>query len=435
MKKLFFFTIVILLSAFQLNAQALLLEENFDYPAGDTLTTHGWNVTGTSTFNTVVVANPGLTYTGYPSSGIGNAASLTATGQDINKAFLNPVTSGSVYASALVQIIDAKATGDYFLHLGVSPTNSSSFFARTFVRLATNGNLSFGLSKTSISATNTAVWSDSIYSAGTTYLIVIKYTFNDGSTTDDEAALFINPALSSVQPAPDLTRVTTQTDAVELGVVNLRQGSSSSAPNLILDGIRVSTSWDQVIPVELTSFAANANNNSVTLKWTTASETNNSGFEIQRSAVSGQNSEWEKIGFVKGSGNSTSNKNYSYTDNDLAAGKYSYRLKQIDYNGQFEYSNIAEVDVNAPLQFSLGQNYPNPFNPATTINFSIPETQFVTLKIFNVLGQELKTLVNGIKEAGVHKINFDASSLNSGLYFYKLEAGSFNAVKKMMLTK
>ena len=87
------------------------------------------------------------------------------------------------------------------------------------------------------------------------------------------------------------------------------------------------------------------------------------------------------------------------------------------------------------MQFSLGQNYPNPFNPATTINFSIPETQFVTLKIFNVLGQELKTLVNGIKEAGVYKINFDASSLNSGLYFYKLEAGSFNAVKKMMLTK
>ena len=286
MKKLSFFTILILLSAFQLNAQTLLLEENFDYPAGDTLTTHGWNLTGTSTFNSVVVASPGLTYPGYFSSG--NAASLTTTGQDVNKAFLNSLTSGSVYAAALVKIVDAQATGDYFLHLGVSPTNSSSFFARTFVRLATNGNLSFGLSKTSINATNPVVWSDSVYTAGTTYLIVIKYTFNDGSTTDDEAALFINPALSGVQPAPDLTRVTTQTDAVELGVVNLRQGSTSSAPNLILDGIRVSTSWDQVIPVELTSFVADVNNNSVTLKWTTASETNNSGFEIQKLEMKNQ---------------------------------------------------------------------------------------------------------------------------------------------------
>ena len=113
-------------------------------------------------------------------------------------------------------------------------------------------------------------------------------------------------------------------------------------------------------------------------------------------------------------------KDYSYEDKKLTAGKYSYRLKQIDNDGQFEYSKAIEVDLGAPKKFELSQNYPNPFNPTTTIRFNLPEAGNVKLTLFNILGQEIKTLVNEFKESGVHTINFDASELNSGMYIYKI---------------
>ena len=149
---------------------------------------------------------------------------------------------------------------------------------------------------------------------------------------------------------------------------------------------------------------------------------------------------WDKIGFVNGNGNSNSPKNYSFDDNNVTAGKYSYRLKQIDNDGQFEYSKTIEVDLGAPKKFELSQNYPNPFNPTTTIKFNLPEAGNVKLTLFNILGQEIKTLVNEFKESGVHTINFDASELNSGIYIYKLEAGSsqgqaFTQTRKMNLIK
>ncbi len=188
---------------------------------------------------------------------------------------------------------------------------------------------------------------------------------------------------------------------------------------------------DAAFPVELSSFTAKFINNSILLNWKTTTEQNNYGFEVQRSEGS-----WSKIGFIAGSGNSNSTKNYSYTDNTVKNGKYSYRLKQIDNDGAYKYSDVVEVEVNnTPSVYSLEQNYPNPFNPSTTIKFSLPEAANVSLKVFNVLGQEIKTLVSGIKPAGEHSITFDAKELNSGLYFYKLETGSFNSVRKMLLTK
>ncbi len=185
------------------------------------------------------------------------------------------------------------------------------------------------------------------------------------------------------------------------------------------------------IPVELTSFVASVNENNVTLSWSTATETNNQGFEIQRS----NGNEFLAIGFVSGNGTTTEVKTYSYTDRNLAAGSYSYRLKQVDFDGTFAYSDVVNADVTAPVQFELSQNYPNPFNPSTTINFSIPQSSIVTLKVFNTLGQEVKTLVNQNMESGVHSISFDASDLNSGIYFYRLDAGQFSEVRKMTLIK
>ena len=171
----------------------------------------------------------------------------------------------------------------------------------------------------------------------------------------------------------------------------------------------------------------------VKLKWRTETEVSNYGFEILRSA---QNDiAWSKLGFVEGHGNSNSPKDYSFTDNKVTGGKYSYRLKQIDTDGKFEYSKVVEVDLGSPTKFELSQNYPNPFNPTTTIKFSLPQSGNVKLIIYNLLGEQVAELFNGFKEAGVHTINFYASELNSGLYIYKLEANEFVQSRKMTLIK
>ncbi len=192
-----------------------------------------------------------------------------------------------------------------------------------------------------------------------------------------------------------------------------------------------------ILPVELTSFAATAQGNSVNLKWNTATEINNRGFDIERKAISDNSnqSSWEKIGFVSGFGNSTEPKSYSYNDNQLTSGNYSYRLKQVDYNGSFKYSNEIEVTINVPVQFTLDQNYPNPFNPSTKIKFSIPQNGLVTLSVYNTLGQKVADLINGNLTQGEHQINFDASKLTSGIYYYRLESNNNVSVKKMILLK
>ncbi len=193
---------------------------------------------------------------------------------------------------------------------------------------------------------------------------------------------------------------------------------------------------EAVVPVELTSFSASVINGKVNLNWSTATETNNYGFDVERK-VTGQ--EFAKVGFVAGFGTTTEARNYNFVDNSVTSGNYTYRLKQVDLDGTSEYSNEVEVSL-APSSYSLDQNYPNPFNPSTKINFSLASDSKVTLKIFDVLGQEVTTLINGSLSAGIHNLNFDASGINSGVYFYTIEATgvdgtNFQSTKKMMLTK
>jgi hypothetical protein len=193
---------------------------------------------------------------------------------------------------------------------------------------------------------------------------------------------------------------------------------------------------DTVVPVELVSFSATTNGNSVNLNWSTATEINNSGFEIERAWSSASSTlNWDKVGFVNGNGTTTELQSYSFTDDNLTSGKYLYRLKQIDFDGTFEYSNEIEVIVTLPDEFELSQNYPNPFNPSTSIKYQIAASNPVSLKIYDVLGNEVATLVNEVKPVGNYEINFDASSLSSGTYFYKLQAGSFVQINKMTLLK
>ena len=194
----------------------------------------------------------------------------------------------------------------------------------------------------------------------------------------------------------------------------------------------------RTVPVELVSFAADVDNNNVLLSWITASEINNQGFDVERKVIDNRSSvisEWEKIGFVTGLGTTTEDKFYSFADENLIPGTYQYRLKQIDFDGSFEYSNVIEVEIETPSEFYLSQNYPNPFNPTTTISYSIKDAGNVQLKIYDVLGYEVATLVNEQKPAGNYSIEFDASKLPSGIYFYQLKTGGFIEIKKMILLK
>jgi subtilisin family serine protease len=192
-----------------------------------------------------------------------------------------------------------------------------------------------------------------------------------------------------------------------------------------------------MIPVELSSFTASANENSVTLNWSTATETNNFGFSVERKNP--VNEIWNEVGFVAGFGTTTEQRNYTYTDENLNMGAYSYRLKQVDLDGITEYSEAIIVEVASPEEFVLLQNYPNPFNPSTKIGFSIPVTSNVSIDIFNVVGERVASLVNSSLEAGYHSVDFDASSLSSGTYVYQLNAtgqeGTFVETKKMLLMK
>jgi hypothetical protein len=189
----------------------------------------------------------------------------------------------------------------------------------------------------------------------------------------------------------------------------------------------------EALPVELASFVSATNGRNVELNWATASETNNSGFDIERSSANGS---WTKIANVSGNGTSAISHSYSYTDRNLASGNYSYRLKQIDFNGNFEYFNLNnEVIVGVPSNFSLSQNYPNPFNPSTKINFDLPVDGNVSLKIFDMSGKEVMTLVNEVRTAGYYSVNFNGASLSSGIYFYTIQSGSFVSTKKMTLIK
>ncbi len=190
------------------------------------------------------------------------------------------------------------------------------------------------------------------------------------------------------------------------------------------------------LPVELTSFNAHVNGENVLLNWNTATELNNFGFEVERirNYELGIRS-WEKIGFVNGSGNSNSSKTYSFRDDNIAAGKYLYRLKQIDNDGSFKYSSEVEAEIGTPAKFSLAQNYPNPFNPVTNIQYSIVGSQNVSLKIFDILGKEVVVLVNEKQESGTYSIDFSAAHLASGTYFYRLQAGDFVQTKKMVILK
>jgi subtilisin family serine protease len=229
---------------------------------------------------------------------------------------------------------------------------------------------------------------------------------------------------NSMSPA-DVSRIM-QTTAIEKGT----PGKDNRYGAGRVDALAAINQVKAEIPVELVSFSASVTDGIVTLSWITASETNNKGFEIERESFASK----EIIAFVPGKGTTTSVNSYSFSDN-VNSGMFSYRLKQIDFDGTFKYSNPVNVDVSNVLTFNLSQNYPNPFNPATLIRYSVPEDGLVNLTVFNMLGEKVAELFNSNSKAGSYTVTFDGSNLNSGVYFYKIQSGNFTETRKMILAK
>ena len=284
----------------------------------------------------------------------------------------------------------------------------ASDFNDFYTSSATNGNIGFW----DVSAT--ALLADWQTASGQDAMSVSKQVFFTSATDLHLAGASIGDLALAGTP---VAGITTDIDGDVRNLVTPYKGADESSVQL---------------PVELTSFLAEVVSGSVHLTWGTATEINNKGFEVERS----NGSQFVKVDFVQGRGTSTKPSTYNFVDKNLADGKYSYRLKQIDFDGTYSYSNVINVEVVTPKQFNLSQNYPNPFNPTTTINYEVAVPVNVTLKIYNMLGEEVATLINNqFREAGQYNVNFNASKLASGAYVYRLTAGNFVQTKKMILTK
>ncbi|MFA7419060.1 MAG: T9SS type A sorting domain-containing protein [Melioribacteraceae bacterium] len=188
------------------------------------------------------------------------------------------------------------------------------------------------------------------------------------------------------------------------------------------------------LPVELTSFTAEVDGKKVNLNWETATEVNNYGFSVERASTS-LGMTWEKLGFVNGHGNSNSPKEYLFVDEPSGGREFSYRLKQIDFDGAYEFSKELKISFTDELSFNLVQNFPNPFNPETVIKFELPKASYVKLRVYNTLGEEVGNLLNEKKDAGIYSVDFNAKDLPSGVYLYRLETNGYTQTKKMLLVK
>jgi len=443
------FVTVLLLALFNSSAisQTLFFEENFNYRA-DTLTVvSGGNWTNFSgTGYKILVSSGDLSYPGYKVAG-GDSGKITlstntASAEDVMRTF--PTQTGTVYASMLINVLDTtrlwpntSSNGDYFT--GFLPsTSTSNYICRFSIKRSTNDStFLLGIRAVTTSATT---WGTGEYSIGTTYLIVFSYQIV-ADTSNDIASLWINPNLSGNMPPADVTSIASGTEHPDIARLFFRQAytNPSSTPHVDIDKIRVADSWNEApLPVELVSFTAIVQKgNDVVLNWSSTTEVNNQGFEIQRS--SGK-SDFAKIGYISGYGTTSNSQSYTFIDENPSSGKYLYRLKQYDVDGSIKFSHAIEAEVSELVNFELSQNFPNPFNPETKINYSIPVAGNVSMVIYNSLGQKICTLFSGNQDAGWHNITWNAEddfgkNVPSGIYLARIESGKNYKSIKMQLLK
>jgi hypothetical protein len=434
-------------------AAGTLNTNNLDMNVKGNWTNKGTFIPGTST----------VTFSGSTGSIITKATGETFNNLTINKSSNDVSLGGAATVNGAFNFASAHnlLLGNYNLTLGSVATISGTPAAGQCI--VTNGS---GVVSRSITASNFTfpIGSDATHynpvkitnngavqmytasvAAGTTPLGTAKaintcgrtWTITGGGTADIAFSWNTSDAGSVLQGFPSSSsawRYVTS-DWVEQGGVTV-----TGTPNVTtVTGVTSFSSWivgtSGGLPVEMTSFTAAAQSMSAQLKWNTATEVNNYGFEIERRAIT--SSAWAKVGFVAGNGTSNTAHNYTYADNNLIAGTYAYRLKQIDNDGAFKYSASTEVAIaGVPKELKLFSNYPNPFNPSTKVQFTVPENGNVRLLVYNVIGQEVATLFNGAVEAGnLYTANFDGSHMASGLYFSVLEFGNQRITHKMMMTK
>lgn len=425
---------------------SLLISEDFtNAVVGDLSGQDGWMKGGSGPDALVADTNP-IVFPGYD-YGSGkyllidsNASSSSRVYKLLNDTTYSLIHPGTViYYSLLLNLNTTYTTATgYFFTLG----QGTNYFAKLFAKKLTDSTYQLGVSKTS----NTANFVTREMKNGETYVVVVRYNVNNNATNQNlnTCYMWINPT-SNVEPDTTFAEATVwagQGDYTATALTSIMyHNRGTSNPLGSIDGIRVAAStvsslqaWNDLapgpLPVELTSFAASSINGKVVLNWQTASETNNKGFEVERKS----DNNWISLGFVNGNGTSLFANNYSFTDN-VTNGTYSYRLKQVDFNGYFKYTDVIEVVNGLPVEYTLSQNYPNPFNPATTIEFSVVKAGNYSLDVYSVSGEKVASLLNTNLNSGNHKINFDASNLTSGIYFYRLSGEGINLVNKMTLLK
>jgi hypothetical protein len=319
-----------------LNAQTLLIE-NFDFTGS--LTSNGWGAHFSSGVNAVRSVPPGLTYTGYQYSGVGNTAFLNGDGEDVNRTFTTQ-TSGSLYASFMVSAGAAPSAASHFLHFGTpAPSGTSTHFGR--LHLVPNaGNFEFGISRNLTTAP--AVNTNNNYTLNTTYVVVLKYTFVAGANNDEvKLYVFDNTAIPATEPAVPTLVTTTSTvtsEPASLGSICLRQFSADE--NVRVDGIIVSQDWFSILlPAKLVSFTGRYNGQHNELNWQTVNEYNNRGFDVEHSR---NGSAFEKIGFVAARAG-TANR-YNFNHQQPGNGLHFYRLKQTDLDGRITFSPVIKIE-------------------------------------------------------------------------------------------
>jgi hypothetical protein len=421
MKKIIY-TFTLLIFTIASYAQTLL-SDNFSYTAGDSLSGSvsslgGWVTVGTVFTNAIKINNTGLTMTGHIGSGVGNSVSLVSSGQDVYKQFAAVDTSAGfpvLYASALVRVDTAQATGDYCFAL--LPTSSTSnFTARTFIRRSSASHYRVTITK----STETAVYSTDSFEFGTTYLFVIKYIFNSMGNNNDSMYLYVTSNLPGTEPTIPTARAinATQTDAPNIARFVLRQGTSSNAPRVVVDAIRVATTWaNSPLPVQLTSLKATTTSSANTITWTTATELNNRGFELQRSTNDGQ---YETIAFINGVGNSNEANQYSFNDIEIDPAKsYCYRLKQVDFDGTSEYSKIVCVAARKLNSVHIATQ-PNPFSNTLNISIVAEMEGAAMVEVLDIIGKVI-LVKNAAIHAGNNNVMFETDNLKNGIYFVRIK--------------
>jgi hypothetical protein len=273
----------------------------------------------------------------------------------------------------------------------------------------------------------------------------VEISTNNGSSWVPLNGLYTTPGSGSFQPTGeplyDGIQSTWVNEIMDLSNYNssqvklkfeLKTDNSVQKDGWFVDDIGIIVYG--IIPVELSSFTGFAQDEHVLLNWVTSTETNNLGFDVERRETK-SNSGWQKLGFINGNGTTTEKSSYSYIDKNPLDGKSYYRLKQIDFDGSSKTYNAVEVDFGVVKEYSLSQNYPNPFNPSTEINYTLAKSGNITLKVYNLLGSEVATLIDGFMEAGKYSVKFNAKDFTSGVYFYTIKTNNFTSTRKMLLIK